>query len=211
MEILDSGKDKVKKICDTLKKQTLEPAKQEAKALLEQATKDAERIVKRAKEEAKEIYEDHKKKMAQEKKAFHSSLTLASVQTMELLRQEIEDNLFSKHISKLFTSETIKVEVIAEFIDVVLDLLKKEGLDAHVEALLPQAISKEQVAKRLAKQSMEILGEKGLALSSITGGTRVKVVDRHLVLEISDQSLRELFIRFIRDDFRALLFDVKSM
>ena len=77
MEILDSGKDKVKKICDTLKKQTLDPAKQEAKHIVDHALKEAEKIVKQAKEEAKQLVEEQKIKLSQEKKAFHSSLNLA--------------------------------------------------------------------------------------------------------------------------------------
>ena len=44
MEIVDSGKDKVKKICETLKKQTLDPAKQEARNIIDHALKEAEKI-----------------------------------------------------------------------------------------------------------------------------------------------------------------------
>lgn len=210
MEILDSGKDKVKKICDTLKKQTLDPARQEAKGIVDQAIKDAEKIVKRAKEEAKDIYEENKKKILQEKRAFHSSLNLASLQTIEVLRQEIEENLFNKHIAALFTQATLKEDVVAEFINTIIAALQKEGIDAPLEAWIPRSLSKAQVAEKLSQQVMEKLKDTDLVLSDVTGGAKIKVIDRHLVLEMTDQSLKALFIKFIRDDFRELLFETKT-
>jgi V/A-type H+/Na+-transporting ATPase subunit E len=211
MEILDSGKDKVKKICDTLKRQTLEPAKQEAKGIVDQAMKEAERILKRAKEEAKELYEEQKKKISQEKKAFQSSLNLASKQAIEVLRQEIEENLFNKQIAQFFTKATIKEDVVAQFISVIVDLLKKEGVEGNLEAMIPRVLSRNAVTEKLAAGVLEKLKENEVILSDLTGGAKVKVVDRHLILEMTDQSLTTLFSRFIRDDFRALLFETKTL
>lgn len=211
MEILDSGKDKVKKICDTLKKQTLDPAKQEAKGIIDQAMKEAENIVKRAKDDAKLLYEEQKKKVLQEKKAFQASLSLASKQTIEVLRQEIEENLFNKQIAQFFTKATLKEDVIAQFINVIVDILKKEGIEANLEAIIPNVVSKNSVVEKLAKQVLEKLQETGVTLSDLTGGAKVKVKDQHLILEMTDQSLKTLFLRFIRDDFRALLFETKTL
>ena len=211
MEILDSGKDKVKKICDTLKRQTLDPAKQEAKNIVDHAMKEAEKILKRAKEDAREIYEEQKGKILQEKKAFQSSLNLASLQTIEVLRQEIEDNLFNKQIAQLFTRATHKEDVVAEFINVIIKALQKEGMEANLEAMIPQSLSKSSVTEKLAAEVLEMLKGSSLVLSDMAGGAKVRVVDRHLVLEISDQSLRTVFMRFIRDEFRTLLFTTKPL
>lgn len=211
MEILDSGKDKVKKICDTLKKQTLDPAKQEAKGIVEQAMKEADKIIKRAKDEAKEVYEEQKKKILQEKKAFQSSLSLASKQTIDVLRQEIEENLFNKQIAQFFTKATVKEDVIAEFINVVVEILKKEGMEANLEAMIPRTVAKNAVVEKLARQVLEKLKETGITLSDLTGGAKVKVAGHHLILEMTDQSLKSLFLRFIRDDFRTLLFETKTL
>ena len=41
----DKGQDKIKKICDQLREETLEPAKQEAEEMLENAKKQAEKII----------------------------------------------------------------------------------------------------------------------------------------------------------------------
>ena len=37
MKGLETGKDKIQKICDALRKETLEPAKQEAREIVEKA------------------------------------------------------------------------------------------------------------------------------------------------------------------------------
>ena len=210
MEIVDSGKDKVKKICDALKKQTLDPAKQEAKTIIDNALKEAEKIVKRAKDEAKELYEEHKKKLQQEKKAFNSSLHLASVQTLQVLRQELEDNFFNKKIATLFKEATVKEDVVSEFINVVVKILADQGLDVNLQVMIPKSLSKEHIVEKLTKQVLSSLKDHPIVLSDIAGGAKVKLKDKNLVLEITDESLRVLFEKFIRDDFRATLFVNKA-
>lgn len=54
MKSLETGKDKIQKICDALKKETLEPAKQEAREVIENARLQAAEIVTAAKKEAEE-------------------------------------------------------------------------------------------------------------------------------------------------------------
>ncbi|MBM3191628.1 MAG: V-type ATP synthase subunit E [Chlamydiae bacterium] len=209
MEIVDSGKDKVKKICDALKKQTLDPAKLEAKTIVDNALKEAEKIVKRAKEEAKEVYEDNKKKLEQEKKAFRSSLHLAATQTLEVLKQEIENNLFDKPVGALFKEATLKEEVVAQFINIIVSLLKEKGLDANLLAFVPQKLSKPKVLESLTKEVLASLPEHAVHLSEMTGGAKIKLKEKNLVLEITDTSLKELFSQFLRDDFREVLFGNK--
>ena len=49
---LETGKDKIQKICDALRKETLEPAKQEAREIVENAHLAASEIVREAKKKA---------------------------------------------------------------------------------------------------------------------------------------------------------------
>lgn len=210
MEILDSGKDKVKKICDTLMKQTLDPAKQEAKAIVDQALHEAEKIIKQAKQEARELVEEQKLKLLQEKKAFHSSLSIAGKQTLEEIKQQILHNLFNKELSKFFISETKKENVVASFIDVIIQAVKKEGLGAQFDVAISQSCSKQKVLEFLSKETEQFLSEKDVHLVKIGGGVKVKLKESNLTLEITDESLKELFSNYIRDDFRALLFQGKN-
>ena len=45
MKGLDTGREKIQKICDSLRKETLEPAKQEAREIIENAHMQASEIV----------------------------------------------------------------------------------------------------------------------------------------------------------------------
>ena len=54
MKGLETGKDKIQKICDALRKETLEPAKQEAREIVENAHLKADEILQEAKKKAEE-------------------------------------------------------------------------------------------------------------------------------------------------------------
>ena len=210
MEILDSGKDKVKKICETLKKQTLDPAKLEAKNIVDVALKEAEKIVKHAREEAKQILEDQKQRLAQEKKAFQSSLSFACKQSLEALKEEIEHHLFNKQVSTLFQHETHQDSLVAQFIEVVIKALEKEGINAPFDVYIPKVLSRQKIAQKLGSEILSKIEGSELHLADFHGGAKVRVKNRHMTVEITDESLKALFSRFIREEFRNLLFENKQ-
>ena len=57
-QAVDTGRDKVKQICEVLRKETLEPAIDEAKGILEDAQKKGQQIVAEAKEKAAKMIAD---------------------------------------------------------------------------------------------------------------------------------------------------------
>lgn len=210
MEIVDSGKDKVKKICETLKKQTLDPAKQEARNIIDHALKEAEKIIKQAKDEAKEILEEQKVKLHQEKKAFFSSLNLAGKQTIEALKQQIQHHLFDQNIAKAFHKSTQDESLVVEFIQAIVNGVKKEGINCDFEIYLPRALSKQKIIEKLAASSVDQIQAHDIHLADFGGGVKVKLKDHHIVIEMTDESLKTLFSQFVRDEFRALIFDGKT-
>lgn len=209
MEVLDTGHDKIRKICDTLKKETLEPAKKEAKEIIAKAIQEAEKIVQHAKDDAKSIYEENKKKMQKEKNVLQSSLKLACSQSIEALRQEVEENFFNKEIGKLFKEQVNSEQLIAQFINVVIQAIEKEGLKGDLEVIIPKHLSREEIAKKLTQTTISRLKDRPLILGDRQNGVEVKVKDHHMALEISDQTLLSLFASFLREEFRAMLFDTK--
>ena len=209
MEVLDSGQDKVKKICEALRKETLDPAKKEAKSIVDRAIEEAERIVQRAKSDANAIYEENQKKMQQEKNVLQSSLNLACKQSIEALRQEIEENLFNKEFAKQFKQQASSEEVVSMFVNVVVQAIEKEGLDAEIEAYLPKHLSKESISKRLASDVAARLGQSSLIVGSKEASSEIKLKNDHLTVEMSDETLLSLFSNFLREEFRGMLFETK--
>src|SRR3989338_7173519 len=120
MKGLETGKDRIQKICDTLRKETLEPAKQEAREIVENAHIQASGIVEEAKTRAVLLIEAAEKEMEERKRVFHASLNLACRQGIEALKQKIERDLFSKEMSDQ--------KLIANLINSLVKTMKKRGL-----------------------------------------------------------------------------------
>src|SRR3989337_1421388 len=100
MPSLDKGDDKIKKICEIIRKDTLDPAKEHAKEIIENAKIEADQIIKKANNEKEKILNEAKKDIEKEKKIFDSSLNISLRQAFEDLKSKIENELFSKTLSE---------------------------------------------------------------------------------------------------------------
>ena len=206
MKGLESGKDKVKKICEVLKKETLEPAKKEAEEILHQAHATAEDIISQAHEKAKEIEFAAKKEIERQKNVFQSSLHQACKQSIESLKQQIENNLFNKELSDLITRQSQDPKVIAELLTAVVKAIEKEGINSDITAYVSAAVPAKAVNTLLAQNVLQRLKEKEVILGSMQGGVAVKIYKENISLDITDTALKELVSQYIRKDFRDMLF-----
>jgi V/A-type H+-transporting ATPase subunit E len=206
MKGLESGKDKVKKICEVLKKETLEPAKKEAEEILHQAHATAENIISQANAKAKDIESAAKKEIERQRNVFQSSLHQACKQSIESLKQEIENNLFSKDLSGLITKQTQDPKVIAELVTAVVNAIEKEGIDSDITAYVSSAVPAKAINSLLAQNILQRLKEKEVVLGSMQGGVAVKLHKENITLDITDVALKELVSQYIRKDFRDMLF-----
>ena len=83
MKGLESGKDKVKKICDALRRETLEPAERQAADIIEKAQREADEILADAHTQAKKMVDDDFSSV------FNSSLSANDRLTQRKNRKEI--------------------------------------------------------------------------------------------------------------------------
>lgn len=206
MKGLESGKDKVKKICEVLKKETLEPAKREAEEILQQAHAEAERIIAEAHAQAKNVGADAKKEIERQRNVFQSSLNQACKQSLEFLKQEIENNLFNKELSSMLTKQTQEPKVLADLITAVVKAIEKEGIDSDLTAYVSSVVPAQAVNSLIAKEILARLKEKGVVLGSMQGGVAIKLHKDNITLDITDSALKELVSQYIRKDFRDMLF-----
>ena len=68
MKGLDNGKNKIQKICDALRVETLEPAKQEAREILENAHLQAADLIREAKDKMQSMIEATDREIDQKSK-----------------------------------------------------------------------------------------------------------------------------------------------
>lgn len=206
MKELQESKDKIQKICDSLRLQTIEPAKQEAKEVLENAHMEAQEIKSKAQAEAKQMIDRAAKEIEKKKKLLETSLTLASRQTIDVLKQEIEKKFFQENLFSLVEKDMVDPKTIASLIDALVKALEKEGTGADFTVYIAKSVSPEKVAQFLTKDILDKLQDNKLLQGDFLGGAKIILKDKKITLDVSEKELKELIAAYIRKDFRQLIF-----
>ncbi len=208
MKGLETGKDKIQKICDILKSETLEPAKQEAREIVENARLQAAEIVKAAEIEAEQMRKTATQEMDERGKVFQASLQIACRQGLELLKQKIEEKLFDGQLSDLVLKEMADPKFIAHLIDSFMKSMEEKGIEEEFIAVIPKSISPRSINLLLGAQILEKLQNQTVVLGDFAGGVQIRMKERQITIDISDATVRELIAGYIRRDFREMIFNV---
>ncbi len=206
MKSLEKGQDKIQKICDKLRSETLEPAEKEAQRIIEEARKKAEAIKAEAERHAEQIIKQARGQIEQERNVFHSALQQAAKQTVEGLRQEIEHKLFNEELQHVLEKQMADPKMIAELITGIVKALEKEGLTTDLSAVIPRLISPDDVNALLIEGVRKRLKGKPLEVGSFAGGAQVKLHGKKMTIDLTDQAIKELLANYMRKDFRKLIF-----
>lgn len=207
MKELPKKEDKVAYICQALRRETLEPAQQEAREIIAEAEQQRERILQEADRQRKERHKEMQNQMAQEQSLFRLSLEHAGKQAISLIKQEIEESLFSPAIGSLIDKAASKPETVAAFLNSVIHAVVKEGIGANIEAILPKTVSPQSIMPLLEAQIRERLQKEGaIRVGSFAGGAQIRLKDKNMVLDFSDKALEQLLSRFLRESFHEYLF-----
>lgn len=206
MKTLDKGQDKIKQICDVLKHETLEPAKLEGEAIIKAAKEQAEQIISEARLQAKKILEEGRHAIEQERNVFHSSLAQSSKQSIEAMKQAIEQKLFNRNLEELITQETSATPVVAKLIEAIITGIDKEGVSQDFAVLIPKCCSPDEIARSLSQDVLNKLSKHPITVGDFNGGAQVKLMDKKLTLVITDREICEFLKHYVRKDFRKFIF-----
>ncbi len=207
MKGTESGKDKVKKICDILRRETLEPAGMEAEQIIRAAKEQADQIVAAAHQEVEKIHREALQDIELQRNVFQSSLGQACKQAVAALKQGIEEKLFNQELGRLMTKHMQDPKVLAQMITAVVKGIEKEGIEADLSVYIPAATPARAVNMLLAHEILEKLKEKSVLVGPLTGGIEIKLLKENMTIDISDAALKELVANYIRKDFRELIFE----
>lgn len=208
MKGLETGRDKIQKICDVLKKETLDPAKQEAREIIENAHLQASEVLKEAKLKAQEIVANTEKEMEEKKRVFQASLQLACRQGIELLKQKIEEELFDRQLAEVVQKEMGDPKTIALLINSLMRSMEERGVEEDFVAVIPKGISARSISALLASQILERLQNQLLSLGDFHGGVQIRLKGKQITIDMTDGAVRELIAQYIRRDFRDMVFNV---
>jgi len=208
MTSLEKGDDKIKKICEIIRKDTLDPAKEHAKEIIENAKIEADQIIKKANNEKEKILNEAKKDIEKEKKIFDSSLNISLRQAFEDLKSKIENELFSKTLSEELKIKLKDSNIIADIINRIVTAIEKQGINADISALVSRDTDFNAVNRLLLDNVIKKLKEHEVVLKDFDGGVKIKLIDMQLTLDITKESLKSLIADYIRADFRQKVFNL---
>lgn len=206
MKTLEQGKNKVQKICDALRLETLEPAKNEAANLIKDAEHKAEGIISQAKMQAHQMIEEAKREIEQERNVFHSSLESAARQSVETLRQSIENDLFSNQLDQILHQELVKPDVVARLINAIIVAIERDGISVDISAMIPKTVKPDDINALIIKEVKDKLHRESVEIGDFDGGAQVKIKDKKMMVDITGDTLKELISRYVRKDFRKTFF-----
>jgi len=201
-----SGDERLAAICQVVRNETLDPALREAEEIRLEAEHEANKIIENARKEADRLLHETKREIEAKQASFSSALEQATRQTLDLIRQQIEKELFSPQLTALLEEEFKGEKKNAHLLDLIIENLQKEGLEGNLGVWLGKKLSKEKIAKELAKASLKAIPKDGLSISEHSYGLIVKVIDKHISIEITPESIRDLIAGFLRAEFRTLLY-----
>jgi V/A-type H+-transporting ATPase subunit E len=207
MKVADSGKDKIQKICNTLRNETLAPAKQEAKEIVENAHLHAEQIIEDAKRKAHEMFQSLEKEMEEKRRVFQASMNLACRQAIEDLKQKIESQLFSPQLNQIVKTEMKDPHVISKLLTAFVSYIEKNGIDGDISVIIPKDIDPRSVSSLLSSKVMEKLKDP-IEMGQFDGGLLIKLKGEKITVDVTDSVVRELIGSYIRRDLRELVFNV---
>lgn len=206
MDTLERGKNKLGEICDILRKETLEPAQNEANQIIENAQLESQKIIEKAHIDAENLLEEARAKIAQEKKLFESSMALAAKQTFDQLKEKIQIQLFNDQLDHLSKSMMSESELVAQLIAAIINIIEKEGLGANLSVTLAKTIKPETVSQYLAVSAAEKVKKGAMTIETSNGDAKIVLQDQKMSVDISSDSLKSVLGSFLRDSFRNVLF-----
>ncbi len=204
---IDTARGKIQKICDVLKNETIEPAKQEAKEIIENAQIQAKEIIEKANNKAKEIIEKSKEEKEKQQKVFESALSLAKKQAIDSLKVEIEQKLFDKSLSELIVKASADIKVLSNMITSIVKVIEENGIDTDIMAFIPKTASKKEINELIGKTILENLKGKSVEIGDFGGGVKISLKDNNITIDMSDDALFHIIAKYVRSDFRDIMFE----
>ena len=206
MTELEKADIRIQEICDKIRTETLDPAKDTATAIIEKAEKEAESIIANAKRKAEEIQQELRASLEEDRTVFQSTLQQSCKQTLELLKLKVEDQFFNPQLADWVEKNLGDVKAHARLVDVLVEAIQKEGIHADLIALVADRFSIEALNAHISNEVLQSLQKQTAALTNIAAGVQVKLIDKKMVLDISSNALEDIVASLIRKDFREIFF-----
>ena len=192
----------------------------EAEQLVKEAQDRADSIVKQAQKQADQIISQAREEVEKLKRAGKESLEVAFRDTNLALKTQLTQR-FTGEVQRLVGAETQKPELLEKLILEVVGRVKEEVAEAQqVEVLLPRKVAgleelsrnPEELEQGILTYFVRLIAQDQLregisfgVAKDNQGGLRLRLVDREVVLDMSDRAIANAILEHLQPRFRALL------
>ena len=198
--------NKLQELTDKLYNEGLSKGKEEGELLLAQARVEADKIRATGKREAALMVAEAEKTAAALKEKAESDIRMASAQSLQATRKDIEDLLVNAVISDKVSKALADKDFVKEIIRAVAEKFSSsEATD--ISLVLPASMTKD-LEKWVSGELGKALGKEVKAEFSkkIQGGFTIGPKDGSWFVSLTDETFRELIAEYLRPVTRKILF-----
>jgi V/A-type H+/Na+-transporting ATPase subunit E len=210
----------VEALIERLRNEGVGSGRAEAEKIVRDARAEAETIQSKAKAESDQIVSRARTEAANLEKAGRQSLELAARDTVLDLKNRLSQRA-AREVKHLVNEEVQRQEILEKLILEVAGKVREKTVGAGaVEILLPEkVVSLGDIAKDPAHLQASPLGrfaslvtngmlQQGITLNSsrnVKAGIRVRLTDKGIDLDLSDNAIADLLMQHLQPRFQALL------
>ena len=198
--------NKLQELTDKLYNEGLSKGKEEGELLLAQARVEADKIRATGKREAAQMVAEAEKTAAALKEKAESDIRMASAQSLQATRKDIEDLLVNAVISDKVSKALADKDFVKEIIRAVAE--KFSSSEATDISLVLPASMKKDLEKWVSGELGKALGKEVKAEFSrkIQGGFTIGPKDGSWFVSLTDETFKELIAEYLRPVTRKILF-----
>ena len=198
--------NKLQELTDKLYEEGLSKGKEEGAKIVENALKEAERILAEARQNAGQIREEAEKSAAEMKSKVESDLKMASAQTLQATRQDIENLVIAKISDAKVAESLAEPDFLKKIILAVAEKFSTQDA-ADMNLILPESL-KAQLEPFVKGELARALGKEVTAAFSkkIAGGFRIGPKDGSYFISLTDETFKSLIGEYLRPVTRKFLF-----
>lgn len=197
---------KLQELTDKLYSQGLSKGKEEGELLLAKARTEAGEITETARKEAAAIVAEAEKKAAALMEKAESDIRMASAQSLQSTKKDIENLLVNAVLSDKVSAALSDKDFVKEIIRAVAGKFSAEE-SCDISLILPESMKKDLdgwVSSELKKAIGK--GAKAEFSKKVQGGFLIGPRDGSWYVSLSDDTFKELIAEYLRPVTRKILF-----
>ena len=114
--------------------------------------------------------------------------------------------IFSANLHSFVVEGSNGPAEIAQLIRALAEAVAKEGVSSDFAAVVSSTVNAGALNQAIGQEILNRLQGKAVQIGEIAGGMQMKLLDKKVTLDISNQALMDLLGRHLRKDFRDKIF-----